>query len=193
MIYLILILSIELKSLESKDIRKYSPEQRQNITIELIRKKKYDMALTFAPNKNLTGCIKILKGDLPEGIEDIKESAAKGNLFSCDLYILINLQTGEKDLQNYIIEELGLFPDTTLSYKSPFARYLAFNPESLYVENIPSDSVLNPYVLFKSGMISIEKEPEKTEKYFEILLENYPNSLPAIIARNTIRALKKTR
>jgi hypothetical protein len=193
MIYLILLLSLELNSLDSKNIKKYSPEKRREITIELIQEKKYDMALTFALDKNLTGCIKILKGNLSQGIEDIRESAEKGNLFSCDLYILFNLQTGEKDLQNYIKKELKLVPDTTLSFESPFSRYLSSHPESLYIQNIPADSIINPYILFKSGIINIEKEPEKIEKYFKILLDNYPNSLPAIIARNTIRALKKTR
>lgn len=193
MIYLIFILSLDINSLNSKDIKEYSAEQRREITIELIQRKKYDMALTFAPDKNLTGCIKILKGNLSEGIEDIRESTEKGDLFSCDIYILFNLQTGEKDLQNYIKRELNILPDTTLTYQSPFSRYLALQPESLYVQNLSSDSVLQPYILFKSGMINIEKEPEKTEKYFKILLDNYPNSLPAIIARNTIRALKEER
>lgn len=193
MIYLIIILSLNLNSLNIKDIKKYSPEQRREITIELIQRKKYDMALTFAPDKNLTGCIKILKGNSSEGIEDIRESAEKGNLFSCDLYILFNLQTEEKDLQTYIKRELKLVPDSTLSYKSPFARYLASDPESLYIQNIPSDSALNPYILFKSGMRNIEKEPEKAEIYFKILLNDYPNSIPAIIARNAIRTLKKKR
>ncbi len=193
MIYLILLLSFELKSLDNKDIKKYSPEQKRDISVELIKEKEYNLALSFAPDKNLTGCIKILKGDLSDGIEDIKESAAKGNIFSCNVYILFNLQTGEKDLKNYIKNGLKLSSDTTFSYESPFARYLASHPESLYIQNIPSDSLLYPYILFKSGMINIEQKPEKAEKYFKILLENYPNSLPAIIARNTIRALKKKR
>jgi len=193
MIYLILLLSLELKSLDNKDIKKYSPEQRRDISVELIKEKEYDIALSFAPDKNLTGCIKILKGDLSGGIEDIKESAVKGNIFSCNVYILFNLQTGEKDLKNYIKNELKLSLDTTFSYESPFARYLTSNPESLYIQNIPSDSLLYPYILLKSELINIEKKPEKAEKYFKILLNNYPNSLPAIIARNTIRALKKKR
>ena len=193
MIYLILILSINFNSLNTKDIKKYSPEKRREITIKLIQMNKYDMALTFAPDKNLTGCIKILKGDITEGVEDIRESAEKGNLFSCDLYILFNLQTGEKDLQNYIKKELKILPDTVLSFQSPFTRYLTLHPECLYVNNIPTDSILNPYILFEAGIINIDREPKKAEMYFEILLDNYPNSLPAIIARNTIRALKKKR
>jgi hypothetical protein len=191
MIYLMLLFSFDLKALDSKDIKKYSPEERKKITIELIRQKNYALALSFSPDQNLTGCIKILKDNLTEGIEDIKESAEKGNLFSCDLYLLFNLQVGGKDLKNYIKKELDVSEDSTFSFDSPYVRYLAFHPESLYVWNIPSDSVLYPYIIFKSGMIDIEKDPEKTKYYFEILVDNYPNSIPAAIARNTLNALEK--
>jgi hypothetical protein len=193
MIYLILLFSFNAKELDIKNIKKYSPEERKNITIELIRQEKYAYALSFSPNQNLTGCIKILKDNLSEGIEDIKESAAKGNIFSCDLFTLYNLNVGEKDLKNYIRKELDVSEDSTFSFDSPYVRYLAFHPESLYVWNIPSDSVLYPYIIFKSGMSSIEKDPEKTKKYFKILTDNYPNSIPTIIARNTLSALEKIR
>jgi hypothetical protein len=193
MIYLILLFSFNAKELDIKNIKKYSPEERKNITIELIRQEKYAYALSFSPNQNLTGCIKILKDNLSEGIEDIKESAAKGNIFSCDLFILYNLNVGEKDLKNYIRKELDVSEDSTFSFDSPYVRYLAFHPESLYVWNIPSDSVLYPYIIFKSGMSSIEKDPEKTKKYFKILIDNYPSSIPTIIARNTLGALENIR
>jgi hypothetical protein len=193
MIYLILLFSFNAKELDIKNIKKYSPEERKNITIELIRQEKYAYALSFSPNQNLTGCIKILKDNLSEGIEDIKESAAKGNIFSCDLFILYNLNVGEKDLKNYIRKELDVSEDSTFSFDSPYVRYLAFHPESLYVWNIPSDSVLYSYIIFKSGMVNIEKDPEKTKKYFKILIDNYPSSIPTIIARNTLSALEKIR
>lgn len=193
MIYLILLLSTNTGDLDSKDIEKYTPLERRKITVELIRQKKYDHALSFSPDQNLTGCIKILKGNLTEGLEDIKESALRGNIFSCDLYILSNLQAGEKDLREYIIKELGISKDTTFSFQSPYVRYLAFHPESLYVRNIPADSALYPYIIFKSGMVNIEKNPEKAKIYFKILIDNYPLSLPTIIARNTMRALEKIR
>lgn len=163
------------------------------MTSELIRQKKYETALSVSPNQNLTGCIKILKGNLTEGLEDIKESAAKGNIFSLDLYILSNLQVGENDLKEYIRNGLEISEDTTFSYKSPYVRYLAFHPESLYVRNIPADSVLYPYIIFKAGMVNIEKNQKKTKMYFKILADSYPNSLPSIIARNTMRALEKIR
>jgi hypothetical protein len=193
MIYLILLFSFNPKVLNSKDIKKYSPEERKKITIELIRQKKYDTALSFSPNQKLTGCIKILKDNFTEGLEDIEESAAKGNMFSCELYLLFHLKVGEADLKNYIRNELKIFPDSTFSYESPFVRYLAFSPESLYVQNMPSDSILYPYIIFKSGIVNMVKNPKKAKKYFEILIKDYPNSLPTIIARNTMRALEKTR
>ncbi len=193
MIYLILLFSLNSNILDGKDIKKYSPEERENITIELIRDKKYAAALSFSPNLNLTGCIKILKNEVTEGIEDIKESAAKGNIFSLDLYLLFNLYVSETDLKKYIRNELKIYPDSTFSYKSPYVKYLVFPPESLYNQNIPTDSVLYPYILFKSGMLNMEKNPKETKKYFEILIEKYPNSLPSIIARNTMRALEKIR
>lgn len=193
MIYLILLFSLNSNILDDKDIRKYSPEERENITIELIREKNYDAALSFSPNQNLTGCIKILKNEVTEGIEDIKESAAKGNIFSLDLYLLFNLNVSETDIKKYIRNELTIYPDSTFSYESPYVRYLVLPPDSLYNQNIPTDSVLYPYILFKSGMLNMEKNPKETKKYFEMLIDKYPNSLPAIIARNTMRALEKIR
>ena len=193
MIYLILLFSLNSNIFDGKDIKKYSPEERENITIELIRDKKYDEALSFSPNLNLTGCIKILKNEVTEGIEDIKESAAKGNIFSLDLYLLSNLDVSETDLKKYIRKELKIYPDSNFSYESPYIEYLVFHPDSLYNQNIPTDSVLYPYILFKSGMLNLEKNPKETKKYFEMLIDKYPNSLPAIIARNTMRAFEKIR
>ncbi len=193
MIYLILLFSFNPKAFDIKDIERYSPHEREEITIELIRQKKYDTALSFSPDKNLTGCIKILKDELSEGMEDIKESATKGNIFSLDLYLLFNLKVSNTDLKNYIIKELKVFPDTSFSYQSPYIRYLALPAESLYVQNAPSDSVLYPYIILKVGMMSLGKNPEETKKYFRILIEDYPNSLPTILARNTMRALEKIR
>ncbi len=193
MIYLILLFLLNSKTLDSKDIKNYSPEERRKITVELIRQKKYDAALSFSPNQNLTGCIKILKDKVTEGIEDIKESTAKGNIFSLDLYILFNLNVSKADLKNYIRSELKIYPDSTFSYQSPFVRYLTCPPESLYTQNIPADSVLFPYIIFKTGMANLEKDPKETKKYFKILIDNYPNSLPTIIARNTLGALEKIR
>ena len=193
MIYFILIFLFNSKTSDSKDIKKYSPEERRKITIELIRQKKYDAALTFSADQNLTGCIKILNDNLPEGIEDIKESALRGNIFSLDLYILLNLNVDGASLKNYIRNELKINPDSNFSYQSPFVRYLTCHPESLYIKNIPADSVIYPYIIFKSGMVNLEKDPKKTRNYFKILIDNYPNSLPAIIARNMLGALEKIR
>ena len=193
MIYLILLFSLNPKAFDSKYIKKYSPSQRKQITIEMIRQKKYDTALSFAPDKNLTGCIKILKGNLAEGMEDIKESAAKGNIFSTDLYLLANLKVGNEDLKNYIKAELEISPDSALSYESPYVRYLSLPAESLYVHHNPADSALYPYIILRCGTLNIEENPEETKKYFETLIEHYPNSLPAILARNIMRILERKR
>jgi hypothetical protein len=193
MIYFILIFLFNSTHQDSKDIKNYSPEERRKITVELIRQKKYDYALSFSPDQNLTGCIKILNDQIPEGSEDIKESAAKGNIFSLDLYILLNLNVDGASLKNYIRSELKIYPDSNFSYQSPFVRYLTCHPESLYIQNIPADSVIYPYIIFKSGMVNLEKDPKKTRNYFKILIDNYPNSLPSIIARNTLGAFEKIR
>ena len=193
MIYLILLFSINTKAFDSKHIKKFSPDERKNITIELIRQKKYASALSIAPDKNLIGCIKILKGDLAEGMEDIKESAAKGNIFSTDLYLLSNLNVSNEDLKNYIKGELKVSPDSALSFQSPYVRYLSLRPESLYVHITPADSAFYPYIILKMGMINPEEKSEETKKYFEILIERYPNSLPTILARNIMRSLERKR
>lgn len=191
MIYLFLILSFNSGSLDIDGIKNYSPEERKNITIELIRQEKYETALMFSPNRNITGCIKILDDKFKEGIEDIQESAAKGNLFSVDLYLLFQLEVSKTDLKNFVRKELCVLKDSAVSYESPFTRYLVFSPESLYVCNISADSILHPYILFKSGMVNLEKDSEKATEFFEDLIENFPNSLPAVVARNTLRSLKK--
>jgi hypothetical protein len=157
---------------------------------ELIREQKYDAALSVVSDKNLTGCIKILKGNIPEGIEDIRESAAKGNLFSLDLFLLFNLKVEEEELKNYIKKELRIYGDSSFSFISPYIRFLVLPPESLYVSNFSSDSVLYPYIIFKLGMENLEKNPENAEKYFKNLIENYPASIPAVVARNTLTAIK---
>jgi hypothetical protein len=186
MIYLIVLFSVT----SYNNIKSYSPSAEKNVVFELLRQKKYDAALSLATDRNLIGCIKIIKGDITEGMEDIKESAAKGNVFSCNLFLLFNLKVEEKELVKYIEKELGIYGDSTFSFTSPYIRYLALPAESLYVENMPHDSVLYPYIIFKSGLKNLEKAPEKTQKDFERLIENYPNSVPAIVARNTLRALK---
>ncbi len=191
MIYLILLLSVNANVLDGKDVGKYSPEERRNIAIELVRKHEYDIALSLAPDQNLAGCIKILKGDTREGIEDIKESAAKGNIFSCDLYVLYKLEVEQKELTYYIRNELKIYGDSTVSFESPYLKYLALDPESLYAQNLSSDSLVRPYIIFKSGMVNSEKYPEKAKPYFEKLIESYPGSVPAIVARNILRAIER--
>lgn len=190
MIYLIVLFSVSSEASDN-NIKSYSPLDKKNMVFELLRQKKYDAALSLASDRNLIGCIKIIKGNVTEGIQDIKESAAKGNIFSCDLFLLFNLKVEEEELVDYIKKELKVYGDSTFSFESPYIRYLALPPESLYAGNKLSDSVLYPYIIFKSGIKNLEKNPEKAKKDFEILIENYPSSVPAVVARNTLRAVKK--
>jgi hypothetical protein len=186
MIYLIVLFSVA----SDNNVRSYSYIDKKDVVFELLRQKKYDAALSLASDKNLIGCIKFIKGDVEEGIKDIKESAAKGNIFSCELFLLFNLEVEEDELVKYIEKELGVYGDSIFSFTSPYIRYLALPPESLYSENKLSDSVLYPYIIFKSGMKNLKKNPQKTQKDFESLIEKYPNSVPAIVARNILRAVK---
>jgi hypothetical protein len=189
MIYLIVLFSASFEAFDNK-IESYSSLDEKNAVFELLRKKKYDAALSIATDRNLIGCIKFIKGDVEEGIKDIEESAAKGNIFSCELFLLFNLKVEEEELVKYIEKELGVYGDSTFSFKSSYIRYLVLPPESLYAENKLPDSVLYPYIIFKSGIKNLAKNPEKTQKDFESLIEKYPNSVPAIVARNILRAVK---
>jgi hypothetical protein len=186
MIYLILIFSVA----SDNNIKNHSPLDKKIKVFELLRQKKYDAALSLTSDKNLSGCIKIMKGDVTEGIEDIKESAAKGNIFPCDLFLLYNLKVEEEELADYIKKELKVYGDSTFSFESPYIRFLALPPESLYAGNKLPDSILFPYIIFKAGMKNLEKNPEMTKKDFESLIENYPGSVPAVVARNVLRAVK---
>ncbi len=186
MIYLIVLFSVA----SDNNIKSLSPIDKKNAVFELLRQKRYDAALSLASDRDLIGCIKIMKGDVTEGIEDIKESAAKGNIFSCDLFLLFNLKVEKEELADYIKKELKVYGDSTFSFESPYIRYLSLPPESLYAGNKLSDSVLYPYIIFKLGMKNLEKYPETAKKDFESLIANYPNSVPAFVARNTLRAVK---
>jgi hypothetical protein len=191
MIYLIFILSVNINSLNGNEAKNYSPEERRNLTIEMIRERQYEKALSFAPDQNLLGCVEFLRGDIPNGIEHIKESAEKGNVFSCNLFILLNLKINEKELAKYIEKELEIYPDSTFSFESPYIQYLTLNPKKFEPKNTQTDSIIAPYFLFKSGMYNLDKNPEKTKLYFQKLLSFYPGSSPAIVARNIIRVTDK--
>jgi hypothetical protein len=191
MIYLLLLLSVSISESDIKDIKRYSPEERKTITIDLIRKKNYETALSFAPDQNLLGCIKFLEGDIYDGIEHIKESAAKGNIFSCDLFILFNLDIEKEELVKYIEKELKIYGDSIFSFESPYLQYLALTSEFPNFKNNYTDSIVEPYFLFKSGTFYSEKHPDKAKIYFEKLVNNYPGSAPAIVARNILRVIEK--
>jgi len=191
MIYLILVFAVNINTLDSKDVKKYSPEERRTITIDLMRKQNYEMALSFAPDQNLIGCIKILKGDIYDGIEHIKESAAKGNIFSCDLFMLFNLGIEKEELAKYIVKELKVYSDSVFTFESPYLQYLTLTSETADSKKTYTDSIVEPYFLFKSGMLNSDNHPEKAKLYFEKLVNNHPGSVPAIVARNILRVIEE--
>lgn len=188
--YFILILSFNINALDVKDARKYSPDERRIITINLIREKEYDMALSFAPDKNLLGCIKILQGNFLDGIEYIKESALKGEIFSCDLFILFNLKVEEKELVKYIEKRLEVYEDSVFSFKSPYLSYLTEDFNIGEIQNSYADSIVKPYIIYRSGIILPDEHPEK-KGYLERLLDSFPGSIPAVVARNIVGVFEK--
>lgn len=191
MIYLILIFSVNISTIDSTDEKKYSPQERRAITIDLIREKNYETALSFAPDQNLIGCIKILKGDIYDGIEHIKESAAKGNIFSCDLFILFNLEIKEEEFKKYIEKQLNIYTDSTFTFESQYLQYLTLTLEMPSSKKTFTDSIIEPFFLFKSGMLASEKQPEKEKLYLEELVNSHPESVPAIVARNILRIIEE--
>jgi hypothetical protein len=191
MIYLLFLLSVNTSKSDIKDIKKYSPEERRTITIDLIRERNYEKALAFAPDQNLLGCIKFLQGDIYDGIEHIKESAAKGNIFSCDLFILFNLEIEKEELVKYIEQELKIYGDSTFSFETPYLQYLTLTSTASALKNNHTDSIVEPYFLFKSGTFYSGKNPVKAKIYFEKLVNNYPGSVPAIVARNILRVMEE--
>ena len=194
MIYLLLIFSVNISIIDSKDVKKYSPKERREITIELLREKNFERALSFAPDQNLIGCIKILKGDIYDGIEHIKESAAKGDIFSCDLFILFNLEIKEEDFKKYIEKKLDIYRDSTFVFESQYLQYLTLSPEASYSNKTLTDPFIEPFFLFKSGMFASEKNPEKEKLNLAELVNGYPESVPATVARNILRTIEeKTR
>jgi hypothetical protein len=191
MIYLLLLISVNISKSGIKDIKKYSPEERRTITIDFIREQNYEKALAFAPDQNLLGCIKFLQGDVYDGIEHIKESAAKGNIFSCDLFLLFNLEIEEEELVKYIEQELKIYEDSIFSFESPYLQYLTLTSTASDFKNNHTDSIVEPYFLFKSGAFSSEIHTDKAKLYFEKLVNNYPGSVPAIVARNLLRMIEE--
>lgn len=191
MISFLLLLSVNISEPEIKDIKKYSPQERRSITIDLISEKNYEKALYFAPDQNMLGCIKFLEGDIYDGIEHIKESAAKGNIFSCDLFILFNLEIEKEELVKYIEKELKIYGDSIFPFESPYLQYLTSTSEVSDPKNNYTDSIVEPYFLFKSGTFYSEKNPEEAKRYFDKLVNNYPGSIPAIVARNILRVIEE--
>ncbi|MEO0293386.1 MAG: hypothetical protein ABIN61_04075 [candidate division WOR-3 bacterium] len=165
--------------------------ENEKIILDFIRNSEYEKALSLTQDKRLTGCIKILKGDIKGGIEEIKESATKGDIFSLNLFLLFNLEVDREELIEYIKREIGVSKDSLFSFHSPYIRYFVISPETLYLKKIPSDSIIYPYVIFKLGMNWMEEKPKKTKEYFKELIKNYPLLPPGILSRNTLRILEE--
>ncbi len=187
-VFFLLLLSINASTIDIKDTKKYLPKERRNIAIKLIGERKYEEALSYAQDKDLSGCIKILRGNLIEGMEDIEESAAKGNIFSCNLFVLYKLEVEQEEISAYVRREFKI-ADSAYSFESPYLKYLVADPEILYIQNYSSDSLIRPYIIFKLGMLEVERKPERARKYLGELIEKYPVSVPAIVARNILRAI----
>ncbi|MEA1913120.1 MAG: tetratricopeptide repeat protein [candidate division WOR-3 bacterium] len=189
MIYLLIFFSITRIDIEKKEIKKITPQERNAIVINLLRDKEYEKALSITTEPGLSGRIKILKGETFEGLEDMKESAKKGNIQSCNLFLLSNMGVLQSDLKKFIKRELGI--DSTSSFSSPYAKFLFYPPESLSVELSAPDSFLLPFIIFRLGFENIQKKPEKAKEYFNQLIREYPESVPTEVARNLIRVIKK--
>ena len=192
MIYLLILFTIAQQDvIEKKEIRQFQisiEESRKNI-IELLGKDKYEEALAITNDPGMKGRIKILQGKTFEGLLDIEESAMKGDVESCNLFLLSKMGVGNSDIKVYIKMELGI--DSTLSLSSPYTEYITCPPESL-LENLGEiDSLLAPFIIFRVGQIKLENSTEEAKDYFNRLIDEYPKSIPAIIARNLIRVIQE--
>ncbi|MBA7624117.1 hypothetical protein ES703_31521 [subsurface metagenome] len=189
MIYLFILLTITQNVKDSKELQRLRVEEKKEILIDLLKEEKYKEALSLSDDLAVIGRIKILQGKTFDGLLDIEESALKGNVASCNLFLLSKMEVPLNDLKAFIKMDFGVDTATTLS--SPYTKYLVLTLESLEVELSHTDSLLAPFVVFQLGLKNIDKKEEKAKEYFQILLKEYPKSVPAIIARNLIRLLEE--
>jgi hypothetical protein len=174
---------------DRKELQKLRAEEKKEILIDLLKEEKYKEALSLSDDLAVIGRIKILQGKTFDGLLDIEESALKGNVASCNLFLLSKMGVPLNDLKAFIKMDFGV--DTTTTLSSPYTKYLVLTLESLEVELSHTDSLLAPFVVFQLGLKNIDKKEEKAKEYFQILLKEYPKSVPAIIARNLIRLLEE--
>lgn len=189
MIYLFILLTITQNVKDRKELQRLRAEEKKEILIDLLKEEKYKEALSLSDDLAVIGRIKILQGKTFDGLLDIEESALKGNVASCNLLLLSKMEVPLNDLRAFIKMDFGV--DTTTTLSSPYTKYLVLTLESLEVELSHTDSLLAPFVVFQLGLKNIDKKEEKAKEYFQILLKEYPKSVPAIIARNLIRLLEE--
>ncbi len=189
MIYLFILLTITQNVKDRKELQRLRAEEKKEILIDLLKEEKYKEALSLSDDLAVIGRIKILQGKTFDGLLDIEESALKGNVASCNLFLLSKMGVPLNDLKAFIKMDFGV--DTTTTLSSPYTKYLVLTLESLEVELSHTDSLLAPFVVFQLGLKNIDKREEKAKEYFQILLKEYPKSVPAIIARNLIRLLEE--
>lgn len=189
MIYLFILLTITQNVKDRKELQRLRAEEKKEILIDLLKEEKYKEALSLSDDLAIIGRIKILQGKTFDGLLDIEESALKGNVASCNLFLLLKMGVPLNDLKAFIKTDFGV--DTTTTLSSPYTKYLVLTLESLEVELSHTDSLLAPFLVFQLGLKNIDKKEEKAKEYFQILLKEYPKSVPAIIARNLIRLLEE--
>ena len=189
MIYLFILLTITQNVKDRKELQRLRAEEKKEILIDLLKEEKYKEALSLSDDLAVIGRIKILQGKTFDGLLDIEEAALKGNVASCNLFLLSKMEVPLNDLKAFIKMDFGV--DTTTTLSSPYTKYLVLTLESLEVELSHPDSLLTPFVVFQLGLKNIDKKEEKAKEYFQILLKEYPKSVPAIIARNLIRLLEE--
>lgn len=189
MIYLFILLTITQNVKDRKELQRLRAEEKKEILIDLLKEEKYEEALSLSDDLAVIGRIKILQGKTFDGLLDIEESALKGNVASCNLFLLSKMEVPLNDLKAFIKMDFGI--DTTITLSSPYTKYLVLTLESLEVELSHPDSLLTPFVVFQLGLKNIDNKEEKAKEYFQILLKEYPKSVPAIIARNLIRFLEE--
>ncbi|MCK4528761.1 tetratricopeptide repeat protein [candidate division WOR-3 bacterium] len=186
MIYILLLLTTTQNNTE---IRKITPLGNKEPVIRLIKEKKYEEALRMSKNPGIKGRIKILNNETFDGFLDIKRSALKGNIPSCNLFILSKMDVPLNDITLFIQREFQF--DSTTAVSSPYTEYLLYPLTGISNSLSGVDSLLVPFIIYRLGEINLKGSPEKAKEYFNQLIREYPKSIPAIIARNLIRVIKE--
>lgn len=166
-----------------------TPGAKIDTILKYTFKGEYDKALALNPPDSLSGKIMILKGDFGNGFEKIKKSALKGNVLDCVLFVLSKMDVKKDDIAAFIRVEMDM--DTTINTDSPYIQYLSGKLMEEKDSVMKADTVLYPFVLFNKGFRELEESPVDSKKYLSELLSSYPNSIPAIIARNILRLTEK--